>query len=251
MPDALAASPDAFPRFGLIVTGKGEREFLPDLFRSLQASASCEFRVLNKVRQRSAITSPKKKLKMLGRGKTIPDRDAEEIGLPARGFLQAYQRSFVLLIDDLEHDRRPQRREVFDRYRTALDTMLKPMCLEKRAAVHFLVNMLEPYYFADAKAVNAVLGTSLEDHQGDVEEDIRHPKNRLKELAPHFHEISHGREILRQLDVEHVLSDPRTCRSLRALFGWCCRALGLPATARYQLACGEVDHVTGSQPVPS
>ena len=35
-----------------------------------------------------------------------------------------------------------------------------------KAAVHFLVNMLEAYYFADAEAVNSVLGTKLQDFDG-------------------------------------------------------------------------------------
>ncbi len=83
---------------------------------------------------------------------------------------------FVILVDDLEHARREQAQQIFDRYRLALDTMLKD-AQQSRVAVHFLVNMLKAYYFADAKAVNAVLDldSPLEDHPGDVEM-IRHPK---------------------------------------------------------------------------
>ena len=38
--------------------------------------------------------------------------------------------------------------------------------MSARAAVHFPVNMLEAYYFADAKAVNQALNTDLEDLGG-------------------------------------------------------------------------------------
>ena len=61
-----------------------------------------------------------------------------------------------------------------------------------KVAVHFLVNMLEAYYFADSKAVNGVLGTDLEDFEGDVE-TIRHPKNDLKRRHAPFDEKEHGR----------------------------------------------------------
>ena len=54
--------------------------------------------------------------------------------------------------------------------------------IECPASVHFLVNMLEAYYFAHAAATNGVLGTELEDFEGDVE-SIRHPKNDLKKPA--------------------------------------------------------------------
>jgi len=45
---------------------------------------------------------------------------------------------------------------VFERYRNALDAVLATLQLHHRAAVHFLVNMLEAYYFAHADAVNTV-----------------------------------------------------------------------------------------------
>jgi len=111
---------------------------------------------------------------MVGRGEIIPDKD-EDIGLKARKFL-GEGHDFILLIDDLEHDRAEEAEEVYARYRAALDVMLTPRGLESRASVHFLVNMLEAYYFADATAVNSVLGTDLEDFDGDVE-TIPHPKN--------------------------------------------------------------------------
>ncbi len=97
---------------------------------------------------------------MVGTGKRIPDRDAEQIGIPARRFLSSTG-DFVLLVDDLEANRSGEVDAVFDRYRMALDTMLRED-MSAKAAVHFLVNMLEAYYFADAKAVNKVLGASHE-----------------------------------------------------------------------------------------
>ena len=115
----------------------------------------------------------------------------------------------------------------------ALDTILDPVGWKTRASVHFLVNMLEAYYFADAAAINGVLGTELIDFEGDVE-TIRHPKNDLKKLSPGFDEVEHGRLILERLDVIHVLSNPSTCRSLRTLFGWCSKAIGREFTDVYR-----------------
>jgi hypothetical protein len=186
-----------FYRFGLIVTGKGERVFLPWLFRSLTAWGNCTFEVIRQIGQRSPISSPKRKLQMVGSGKTIPDRDETEIGLPARQYL-AQKGAFVLLVDDLEGDRAVHVLEVFQRYRNAFDTMLGPY--KHRTSIHFLVNMLEAYFFADAKAINAVLGTNLTDFPDDVE-TIRHPKNDLKKLKAGYDEIEHGRQIIARLDV--------------------------------------------------
>ena len=115
-----------------------------------------------------------------------------------------------------------------------------------RASVHFLVNMLEAYYFADTAAVNAVLGTDLSDHPGDVE-DIRHPKEDLKKLYPGFDEVTHGGAIVKRLDVEHVLDEPLTCASLRVLFGWCVQAMGGEPGSRFRLDTGIHDVVTGPQ----
>ena len=96
-----------------------------------------------------------------------------------------------------------------------------------RAAVHFLVNMLEAYYFADANAVNDVLGTSVEDFDGDVE-TIANPKAELKGVFPRFNEKEHGSQIVRQLDVAHVLSRPDACASLRTMFIWAREATRSP-----------------------
>ena len=206
--------------FGLIVTGETEQQHLPKLFRSLMEAGICTFEVIRRVGQLKVITSVER-LKALGNGKDIPSIDAK-IGLAARKYLMTDVCHFVLLIDDLEYDRRDQAQQVFDRYRLALDTVLNT--LKHRASVHFLVNMLEAYYFADAQAINAILKTSLSDNEDDVEE-IRQPKNKLKGLYSCFDEIKHGGAILNKINIEHILSRPDACASLRTLFAWCVKVL--------------------------
>jgi hypothetical protein len=246
-------TPARFFKFALLVTGKGEErdQFLPRLFRSLMADGNCSFQIGRRISQRGPITSKKKKnqQKVTGVADTIPskipNKDADTIGIPARAYFnQGFD--YVILIDDLEADRGPHANLVFQRYRNALDTFLSPLGKENCASVHFLVNMVEAYYFADASAINEVCGTTLQDHQGDVEE-IRHPKNDLKAIRPGFREIEHGMQIMRRLDMEHVLSNPQTCRSLRALFGWCAKAIGRPFDDTYQLRNGEYWDVTRGQ----
>ncbi len=181
---------------------------------------------------------------MVGAGKKIPDRDEKEIGLPARRYLTK-DATFVILVDDLEPGRAPQATEVYQRYRNALDTFLSES-QTRRASVHFFVNMLEAYYFADAKAINAVLGTNLEDHQEDVE-TIRHPKNDLKRHYTRFNEVEHGKAIVAKLDLPHVLSRPETCAALRTLFGWCSKAIGQTPSDRFELARGSYSELTRQQ----
>ena len=233
-----------FFRFGLIVTGKTEENCLPSLFRSISATGRCSFTVIRRIGQRSPIGSSRRILRMIGSGKTIPDRDAEDVGFPARAFLSS-ETDFVILVDDLEAGRSGEIQQIFNRYRLALDTMLQPDQV-RRASVHFLVNMLEAYYFADARAVNTVLGTELEDYEGDVEA-IRHPKNELKRLYRGFDEMEHGCRILDTLRVCHVLSRRDTCSSLRTMFAWICKAIGEPEGETYQLLEGHYSDVTGDQ----
>jgi hypothetical protein len=219
-------------RFGLIVTGEGEEAFLPRLFRALMARAYCVFTVIRRVGQRSPITAPKRLLKMVGAGRPLPTKDEEEIGIPVLMFLRRHPGSCAMIVDDLEGDRRGKADAVFARYRTALDEALGPSGLKPRAAVHFMVNMLEAYYFADSRAVNSVAGAEVipVDHPNDVEE-IRHPKRNLKRLWPEFDEKTHGERILRCLDIEHVLSRPTECCWLRAMFAWCVAKLSAAAGA--------------------
>jgi hypothetical protein len=239
-----------FYRFALFVTGHGERQFLPRLFRPLEMDGHCHFQVVHQLGQRSPIRSKTRQLQMVGRGKMILDKD-EDIGLKARKYLsEGYD--FILLIDDLEQGRAEHAEAVYDRYRAALDVMLTPLGLQARASVHFMVNMLEAYYFADAAAVNAVLGTNLEDFAGDVE-TIAHPKNDLKASASAlgpgrtFDEVDDGRAIVERLDVAKILSRPATCRLLRTAFAWCGRAMGLPPMELFRLSDGQLYAITSAQ----
>ena len=233
-----------FVHFGLIVTGKGEATFLPEFFRSVSETGRCSFEVIRRIDQRSPITSPKRKLRMVGAGQKIPDRDANDIGFPVRRFLSSEAR-FVILIDDLEAKRAGKIREIFCRYRTAMDTVLSPEN-RHRASVHFFVNMLEAYYFADSQAVNRILGTKIEDHPKDVE-TIRNPKKKLKKLYRGFHEIEHGRQVVGALRMRHVLSRKDTCASLRTMFAWICKTAGEPVSDTYRLVDGCYSEITKQQ----
>ena len=239
----------AYFHFGLIVTGETEEQHFPKLFKSLMATGICTFEVIRRVGQLGAITS-EERLKALGNRKDIPSIDAK-IGLTARRYLMTDVCHFVLLIDDLEYDRRNQEQQVFDRYRLALDTILDTLKL--RASVHFLVNMLEAYYFANAQAINDVLKTSVEDYEGDVE-DIHHPKGDLKGLYRRFNEIKHGGAILDKINIEHILSRPDACASLRTLFAWCVKVLETYSDHdcgglydKYRLHDGKLSEITGTQ----
>jgi len=239
----------AYFHFGLIVTGETEEEHLPKLFKSLMGTGNCTFEVIRRVGQLGAITS-EERLKALGNRKDIPSQEAK-IGLAARRYLRIDDCHFVLLIDDLEYDRRDRAQQVFARYRTALDTVLDT--LKHRASVHFLVYMLEAYYFADAQAINAVLETSLSNYKGDVEE-IHNPKEDLKRLPSGFREINDGGRILDQIDIEQVLSRPDACASLRTLFAWCVKVLETYSDHdcadfydKYRLHDGKLSEITQTQ----
>ena len=257
--DTVPGLPEGVPKchhctFGLIVTGEGEREFLPSLFRTLMERAGCSFKVVRRIGQRGPVTSPPRILKMVGCGRRIPTRDEDEIGLPARRFLREKPCRFVLLIDDAEASRRPKLAPVFHRYRQALDALLDP-AERGRASVHFLANMLEAYYFADSRAVNAALDATVlpADHAGDVE-DIGHPKGKLKATYPAFDEKAHGGEIVKRLDLDRVLDGPTTCAFLRAMFAWCvvrlvahCPVHDPHLQTRYQLPSGVKAELTSNQ----
>ena len=125
MPDSASVTWQ-FVRFGLLVTGKGEELFLPRLFRSLIEAAvgRCYFEVIEKVEQLRPRTSPRKHLKVTGKGGGLVGRD-EGIAIKARGYLDRHPRSFVILIDDLEAHWVSGVEAVFQRYRIAFDTILK------------------------------------------------------------------------------------------------------------------------------
>ena len=191
---------------------------------------------------------------MVGSGQTIPDKDEQEIGLPARRFLRGEPAHCVILIDDVEQARRPVIDQIFRRYRTALDIMLTAP-ERARASVHFFANMLEAYYFAHSAAVNQALGTTVlaQDWAEDVE-SIGHPKGELKNRVQGFDERAHGALILPLLDLDHVLSNPQTCAFLRSLFGWsvrqlcdCAQVWDAELPQRYQLQNGVREALTNAQ----
>ena len=92
---------DQIVQIGLIVTGKGEHEFLPAIFQSLGRTGTANFRTIGRTGQRSPITSKKRLLRMVGDKKIIPTEDEKQIGLPAHFFLQTSEHCCVMVIDDL------------------------------------------------------------------------------------------------------------------------------------------------------
>ncbi|HRI71346.1 MAG TPA: DUF4276 family protein [Polyangium sp.] len=250
-------------QFHLLLTGKGEREFITQFLRSIVADQN------NKWTEHGGQTvdfdenpefigqqSPRKQnvreLEMVGTHKKIPTKLEEKVSLKTRSWLLQDPDCFVLLIDDLESSRADMADAVFKNYRAALDKALDTPQLRTRAAVHFLVNMIEAYYFTHPDVVNDELGTNLQDPVGDVEE-INHPKNALKSLVKatdstkNFREVEDGARIVCRLDLERVLSNPKTCRSLRTLVGWCRHRLGAAFDHRWQLAQGEFHPLTQGQ----
>ncbi|MFB3041105.1 MAG: hypothetical protein ACE1ZS_04760, partial [Candidatus Poribacteria bacterium] len=79
----------------------------------------------------------------------------------------------------------------------------------------------------------------------------------LKDHFSGFHKVEHGGKILEKIDIEHVLSRPDTCASLRTLFAWCVKVLGrypdteyfnnLSLAKKYQLHHGRLSEITGTQ----
>ena len=240
--------------FGLIVTGHTEEKHLPKLFELLKKETRiCNFKVIEKIEQRSPRTSsrPRRTFTVVGTDQRIPTTDWEEIGAPAIDHVNQSDYHFVLLIDDLEYSRKDQAHEVFERYQDALNAL--PNTSRHRASVHFMVYMLEAYYFADAQAIKAVLGIDLADHKADVE-TIRNPKSNLRQMHPSFDVIDDGGKILNQIDIKHVLSYPDACASLRTLFAWCVKVLAecsnydcADLTDKYKLRDGIMSVVTGPQ----
>lgn len=206
-------------QFSLFVTGRGEKQHLPKLFKSVAESRICSFIVKEFIGQLHPITSPKRLAKMVGSGKMIPDKDFEKIGAPARRYINEDQCNRVIIVDDLEEDSRPNVMDKFNRYRLALNSALQDK--KDRASVHFLVNMLEAYFFAHPDAVNIALGLEppMKEWDGDVE-SIRHPKSELRKYAPNYHEIDSVGQILDMLDLDVILANPNHCAALRTCIKW-------------------------------
>lgn len=206
--------------FLLFVTGKGEREHLPKLFKELTKSKICTFRVVEKLGQREAITSNERKAKMVGKGQRLPSKDFECISAPARRYIQDDPCARLLLIDDLEGLDEEGARGKFQRYRRALDEGLKEH--KRRAAIHFLVRMLEAYFFADVDATNQALDIEppIPPYEEDVETTIQHPKSKLKQHFPQYKEIEDSGKVLEQLSLSTILANPDRCASLRTCVKW-------------------------------
>ena len=243
-----------FIHFGLIVTGKGEENNLYKLFNSIEKTGVCTFKVIRRIGQKNPISSKKrlKELKIVGTKKNIPTKDAEEIGLPARFYLSKGKSYYLILIDDLENSRKDIAHEVYNRYREALDRIL---IKEKyRASVHFLVNMIEAYFFADAEAINRALKLQvpIDDYNSDVEL-IRHPKGELKKIYKNYNEIKDCEKILDIIKIDKVLSKKDTCAWLRTLFTWCIYVIKkntyyiMPTPAPFCIDEGIYSIVTGKQ----
>ncbi len=244
-------------KFILFVTGQGEKEHLPKMFSSLSQSGICTFKVCEFVGQRRPITSPDRKVRMIRTGKKIPDKDLQKIGFPARKYIDEDRCNRVILIDDLEEDSKNEADEKFSRYRDAFDLALNDK--KGRASVHFLVNMLEAYFFADPDALNKALKLEppVDKYDGDVE-TIRHPKNRLKKIFSDYRETEHPGLILDSLNLDIVLENPQYCSSLRTCIKWIVDQLKnypnsqelealLEFEERFNLKIGELYRVTSNQ----
>lgn len=207
-------------RFGLFVTGEGEEEHLPKLFSALSQSGICSFYVKRRIPQLRPITSKQRKARMVRTGQIIPDKNFNSIAVPARRYLQADKCNRVILIDDLEWSDKWEPQQMFERYRSVLDAGLSAT-LKHKASVHFLVIMLEAYFFAHPDALNHALNLAppVAQHDGDVE-TIRNPKSRLRQLFPDYNERDHAGLILDRLDLDIVLSNPECCSSLRTCVKW-------------------------------
>ncbi len=236
-----------YVRIHLFVTGKGEREFLHGFLGSLLEGFAAGFAEPEFIGQHSPRkVALKQPLKVVGTQREVPSKLEEKLSLPAYRRLREDSCCLVIVIDDLEFDRAHIAQDVVNNYRLALDKCLQDDSQRRRAAVHLFVNMVEAYYFAHAGAVNSVLGTTLAAPAVDVE-TLRHPKNDLKLLSPGFDERRDGARIAKALDLDVVLGDPSTCRSLRTLVGWCVHRLGGAFGARWQLADGAYSALTRGQ----
>jgi len=250
-------------KFHLLLTGRGEREFITQFLRPIVkdqnevwTAQGGQFVDFDEVPEFIGQHSPNKlnlpALKVVGTHKKIPTVLEDKVSLKTWSWLRDDPHCFVLLIDDLESSRAHMAREIFMNYRAALDKALDTPALRARASVHFFVNMIEAYYFTHPEVVNDVLGTHLDEPVIDVEE-IDHPKNeldaRLKTIdsSKKFKEIDHGAEIVNRLDIERILGNPKTCRALRTLIGWCRHRLGAVFDDRWQLAHGEFHPLTRDQ----
>lgn len=252
-----ASHQSAVVTFHLFVTGKSEQAALCALLEPIvedlaKGQTAICFQQSALIPQFSPRIENLPSLRVTGTHKQIPTALEEKVTLPVQALLRQDPHCFVLLVDDLERRRADKAQEVFANYRAALDKALDTAELRRRAAVHFFVNMLEAYYFADPAVVNEVLSINLTEPVGDVE-DINNPKIELKNRVKHlgqersFNEVEHGKAIAQKLSLDRVLANPKTCRALRTLVGWCRHRLGAAFDQRWRLVDGAFHPVTCGQ----
>ena len=116
-----------------------------------------------------------------------------------------------------------------------------------QASVHFLVNMLEAYYFADTQAVNAVLGTDLDDFEGDVE-TIRNPKSEVEGPLSWIQRKGTWTPDCRAIECSSTYF-PRAdaCCSLRTILAWSYTAIEEPDCEIRPLLDGCHNEITKGQ----
>lgn len=232
----------------LFVTGQSEFAVLPRMLSELTLSGRCSITPEIAFKQLGVSTK-----RLVNRsGKAVAGK-AEQIGLKIRGWIQASTENLAIIVDDLEHERRGEAASLFKRYNDAVLPFLNvDPSFVRRFSVHFLVNMLEAYYFRQVAVINEVCGTTMPSHEGNVE-NLRHPKNRIddaiRQVNPRqrFREIDDGREIAKKLSLTTILDDPKSCRALRTLVAWIVERIGDGSADRYRLREGEYWDITVGQ----
>lgn len=208
-------------RFQIYVSGRGEEIGITDFFRELISTGSCVFvgkpkffkQIAPKSNQSKRLDRAKPTI--TGTTKPAPDKRIEHFGLPTRSFLSADKANRVLLIDDLEdHDPKDKLLLLRSYFDPVLDDFQK-----KRVGIFFLVPMVEAYFLADFQAINKICGTNFKQFQGDPE--LVGKKGNIKSEFLEYNEVAHAPEIMKQICLKTVLSNPSTCCWLRSLVDWC------------------------------
>lgn len=242
-------------RIQLVVTGRGEAKCAANLVGKVIHAAG---RAIHPLEAVAADQRPRKQIRNISKllpaqaGRQVPTKRHLEV-IRELGKRLADPAVICILIDDLEKGERQAAAAHFEYYRRMLDD-IPAKNAAARSSVHFLVNMLEAYFFHDVEATNQVIeGLELGRHDGDVE-DISHPKNALENEIKQrigrdrgYRETDDAVKIVRHLNLETVLADPDQCRSLRTLVAWCWEQIGQERTDQFQLKGGAYWDVTASQ----
>jgi hypothetical protein len=232
----------------IYVTGESEEACLETFFHALCDHtdekgdfSKIHFKVVERFQQFPAKPSTKTKIKDASR--------EEELGIRIRADLRRQQQlkrdAYVIILDDLEWDRREAFAILLERYLKAYEVL--PAQNRWRGSAFYLIMMLEAYFWADLEATSKTLQIELTKQAGDPEA-IRHPKNDLNaEIRSHskntcsYKEIDDSLAIARAIDLKLILSDKAACCSLRAIVRWCTLAAQRPLTEDYQLQEGQYD----------